>query len=180
MIEKAKQGDAKAIYTIGVIYSGREEQKKAILWLGTSSTLGYHESQIILGDLFLKTDSKTSFRWYKIAKDNGLKQSLSRLGDYYVQKCEYNSAVEQYLEAANHGDPYSQNCLGELYTRGIIGQNVPSALKWFLAAAKQNYTKAQFNVANAYELGQGVALGWYKAIYWYEQSKMGGYEPAFH
>jgi hypothetical protein len=86
--------------------------------------LGYYESQIILGDLFLKTDSRTSFRWYKLAKDNDFKQAHSRLGDYYVQRNDYKSAAVQYLEAANQGDPYSQNCLGELYARGIIGQSI--------------------------------------------------------
>jgi TPR repeat protein len=193
VIDKAKQGNAEAIYNIGCVYASKENKDMAILWLGMSSALGFYESQLKLGDLFQKDSPECALTWYKLAFSNGITSAGTPIGDELLANGKYEEAKEKYIKAAEGSDPYCQNHLGEYYRDGYrvedpydrfilhyntVGLHYGMALKWFQRAADQNYAKAQYNVAELYDNGWGVDKNKYTALHWYEKSRSGGYENA--
>jgi TPR repeat protein len=185
VLEKAKQGNAEAICTIGRVYASKENMDMAILWLGTSSALGFYESQLWLGDLFKKDYPARASTWYNFAFSNGVKRAGIPISDKLLKYRRYKDAEEEYIKATENGDPYCQNYLGVFYRDGYYtrrgynnGVDSGEAFKWFQKAADQNYTEAQYNIAQLYENGEGVVENKYTALHWYERSKAGGYENA--
>lgn len=137
MIEKAKQGNGEAMYNIGCEYASKENTEMAILWLGTSSALGFYESQIKLGDLFKVDNPVCASKWYRRARSNGIAHAGSRIGDEFFKNKQYRETESEYIEAVKHGDPYSQNRLGMFYRDGYYdrncthrGVNISEAFKW--------------------------------------------------
>lgn len=57
-------------------------------------------------------------------------------------------------------------------------ENYEEAFTCFLAAAKQGYSKAQFNTGVCYEKGRGVSMDKEKALYYYWQAAAGGHRQA--
>lgn len=56
--------------------------------------------------------------------------------------------------------------------------NYEEAFTCFLAAAKQGYSKAQFNTGVCYEKGRGVNKDMEKALHYYKQAAAGGHKQA--
>lgn len=57
-------------------------------------------------------------------------------------------------------------------------ENYEEAFICFLAAARQGYSKAQFNTGVCYEKGRGVTKDKEKALYYYQQAAAGGHRQA--
>ncbi|XP_035525411.1 death ligand signal enhancer isoform X2 [Morone saxatilis] len=58
------------------------------------------------------------------------------------------------------------------------GENYEEAFICFVAAARQGYSKAQFNLGVCYEKGRGVSKDKEKALYYYWQAAAGGHRQA--
>jgi hypothetical protein len=73
---------------------------------------------------------------------------------------------------AESGDRDAQLELGWMYQRGDVGvpQSQEQAFAWWLKAAEKGQPYAQFNVAVAYERGQGVAQNYSEATNWYSRT----------
>lgn len=84
------------------------------------------------------------------------------------------------LELANSGDRYAQFLIGALYEEGSGGfsQSYREAARWYRRAARQNYPKAQYNLALMYEDGRGVEQDYKQAGQWYAQAAKGGFTKA--
>jgi TPR repeat protein len=188
VVEKAKYGNPEAMHKIGCAYASKDNKKKATLWLGISAALGFYESQISLGDLLKEDNPECALQWYEKAQKNGLVHAGCRIGDKLFKNRRYYEAEEEYIKAAEGGDPYSQNHLGEFYRDGYClkkryyvytaGVDYGMALKWFQKASDQNYAEAHYNIGYMYEMGWGAKEDKYKALYWYEKSNVGGYGGA--
>ncbi|WP_083900616.1 SEL1-like repeat protein [Thiolinea disciformis] len=87
---------------------------------------------------------------------------------------------EQIQVAAERGDRYAQLMLGALYEDSSQGRqaDMQQAAFWYEQAAKQNYPKAQHNLALLYEDGRGVAQDYKKAVYWYQKAAKAGFSEA--
>ena len=84
------------------------------------------------------------------------------------------------LELANSDDKYAQFLIGALYEEGSSGfaQSYREAARWYRRAARQNYPKAQYNLALMYEDGRGVDQDYKQAGQWYAQAAKGGFTKA--
>ncbi|WP_020558891.1 tetratricopeptide repeat protein [Thiofilum flexile] len=84
------------------------------------------------------------------------------------------------LELANSGDQYAQFLIGALYEEGSGGftQSYREAARWYRRAARQNYPRAQYNLALMYEDGRGVEQDYKQAGQWYAQAAKGGFTKA--
>lgn len=84
----------------------------------------------------------------------------------------YRRAFPLLLQAANAGYEHSQNLVGYCYNEGIgVKRNLKLALFWFQAAAEEGrHKEALFNLALAYEKGQGTAVNLRKALSYYLQA----------
>lgn len=84
------------------------------------------------------------------------------------------------LELANSGDRYAQFLIGALYEEGSGGftQSYREAARWYRRAARQEYPKAQYNLALLYEDGRGVEQDYKQAGQWYAQAAKGGFTKA--
>ncbi len=62
-----------------------------------------------------------------------------------------------WLPEAEAGDPEAQTYVGMLYERGIGGPpDYEAAVRWYRAAAEQDYSHGQFSLGTMYERGLGV------------------------
>ncbi|GHT40345.1 hypothetical protein AGMMS49921_01580 [Endomicrobiia bacterium] len=86
--KKAKQGDAKAQYELGVMYEHgkgiKQDFKKAFYWYKMSAEQGNPLAKYNLGLMYehgkgVKQDYKEAFKWYKEAADQGIADAQAAL-----------------------------------------------------------------------------------------------------
>ena len=65
-------------------------------------------------------------------------------------------AVETTAAQADHGDSEAQFRVGANFAREGTEQDYAQAAQWYLKAANQSHSQAQFNLAIMYAAGQGV------------------------
>ena len=78
------------------------------------------------------------------------------------------TAVKWYRLAAEQGDAFGQNALGNMYDtgRGVPKDDKESA-KWRTLAAEQGNSQSQYNLGVMYEKGRGVPQNDKTAVKWY-------------
>jgi hypothetical protein len=140
----AGQGNAKAQYQLGVMYSSGEGVTK---------------------------DCAETVKWWRQAAQQGLVQAQLNLGVFYhTGQCvarDYVEAVKWYRQAAEQGLPQAQFNLGVMHARGEgITRDYAEALKWYRQAAEQGHAKAQYNLGLMYEKGYGVEQDYVQAHMW--------------
>jgi TPR repeat protein len=90
------------------------------------------------------------------------------------------SDVEQALARAHaralDGDVVAQFTLGSVLYYG--GTDLPQAVKWFRAAASQQYPPAEFQLGQLHDFGFGVEEDASEALRWYRRAASGGSAPA--
>ena len=75
-----------------------------------------------------------------------------RLGNDYLDKKDYSSAMIWFRKAAEHANPVSENNIGWLYENGWgVKQDYSEAMNWFRKAASQGYALSQNNINMLYE-----------------------------
>jgi len=75
---------------------------------------------------------------------------------------------EKLLHLAQSGNAKAQTSVGWLYSEGVgTTVNPAEAVAWYLKAAEQGEPAAQFNLAVAFELGEGVPMDYEAARHWY-------------
>lgn len=115
----ANQGDARAQYDLGLMYSEgkelRQDYAKAAEWFGKAVNQGDHRSQAMLGVMY--------------GEGKGVRQ------DYFI-------AAKLYEKAANQGNIGAQYNLGLMYGKGEgVRQNYNTAKEWFGKACDNGYQK---------------------------------------
>ncbi len=81
------------------------------------------------------------------------------------------SALNIWLQAANHGDPQAQTTVGELFEQGLgVAPDPTTAATWYEKAAKQGDTRAMTSLGALYELGRGVPQDPARALFWYRKA----------
>jgi TPR repeat protein len=74
--------------------------------------------------------------------------------------------VETTETRAGQGDAEAQFSLGVKFAREGATQDYPHAAQWYLKAADQSHSLAQFNLAIMYAAGQGMARDEVKSMGW--------------
>ena len=96
---------------------------------------------------------------------------LVRRGDTARLTKNYTLAVASYREAAEQGNAYAQNLLGDLYQSGLgVTTDYLQAAQWYRKAADQGDALAQFNLAVLYQMGWGLSMDYVQAAQWYRKA----------
>ena len=120
-------------------------------------------------------DMTRAVAWYKLAVAQGYAEAQSALGHYYGEDGDdQNIALALQLErkAAAQGHMFGLNNLGVYYDYGLgVPVNKPTALSYYLKAARQGSATAQRNAALQYSQGKGgVARNDKLALFWMQLS----------
>ena len=87
-----------------------------------------------------------------------------------------------WLAAANKGDAESQYVMGNAYASGMpalgIEKDATKAFGWYMKAARQKHAGAQYEVAAAFILGDGVAKNLNAARVWLKRAAENGHPDA--
>ncbi|XP_068181627.1 death ligand signal enhancer isoform X2 [Antennarius striatus] len=86
--------------------------------------------------------------------------------------------AEAILNLKHVGDDSVPVILNIIALENARSENYDEAFPYFVAAAQQGYSKAQFNVGVCYEKGRGVRKDTEKAINYYQQAAAGGHIQA--
>lgn len=113
------------------------------------------------------------------ATDETVLAQLYQGTDTDIEK-DFDKSFQLLLSAANKGHAMAQSNLGVYYIRGYgTDINYKEAYKWFLKAAKQKNRKAQYNLAEQYEVGNpDLEINKRKAFYWYKKASKQGLKEA--
>jgi TPR repeat protein len=69
------------------------------------------------------------------------------------------------------GDAQAQYDLGVRYTKGKgVDEDAVEAVKWYRAAAAQDFALAKYSLGEAYEYGAGVPQDQIEAVAWYRKA----------
>jgi len=146
-----------AYYNIATFYLVHKDYIQAEEWF-QKAVLTYEES---LGNESLNTA--------------GISMSIANAynaQDLYNQALDwYQKAVGWYQKAADQGNAYAQNNLGNCYYSGKgVEQNYEKAVGWYQKAAEQGYANAQINLGYRYYDGKGIEQSYEKAVDWYQKA----------
>lgn len=157
LFKAAKKGEAEAMYLIGLDvlngeYGTSYDSDTAISYIKQAAEKGMTEAKIILATLFMKGQS--------ISEDN--KEMIQHLSIMAIK-----------------GDQQAQYKLATL----LRGFSLPIydrvAFYWLEKAAGSNRLDIQFELAQFYEEGIGVAVNFNKAFALYQSVALKGHQPAF-
>ena len=83
-------------------------------------------------------------------------------------------AVETTETRADHGDPEAQFSLGLRFAQPGAAQDYAQAAQWYLKAAEQSHSLAQFNLGIMYAAGQGMPRDEVKSMVWMQKAADAG------
>ncbi|KAI8883092.1 HCP-like protein [Backusella circina FSU 941] len=143
VINKAKNGDAEALYAIGDAYFDKKDYKNTILWTRASAEKESVQAELRMGRMY----------------DLG-----------FGVPVEYSLAFEWYAKAANHGNAWAQNNIGSLYLLGDgVTPDFELAMDWYLKAARQGHTVAKSNIELLLQNDWGVSMDRDEAFILYKE-----------
>ena len=93
------------------------------------------------------------------------------LGNDYLARKDYASAMTWFRKAAEKGNGAAENNVGWLYEKGWgVNQNYAEAIKWFAKGANHNDPYAQNNLGRLYFEGNGVKQDYAESMKWYRKA----------
>ena len=142
----AEQGDAKAQYNLGEMYSnwtrcppGRRRSSPVVpsrCGTGKCAGAGQPRGDVRKTDEGVTQDDAEAVRWYRLA--------------------------------AEQGDAWAQTNLGVMYENGRgVTQDDAEAVRWYRLAAEQGHADAQYNLGWMYDTGRGVPQDDAEAVRWF-------------
>lgn len=119
------------------------------------------EAQLLYSDQIRYIDSLESFKWLKIAADNGNAEALLNLGSIYLNgkrvKKDINKAIDYYNKSMEGGSYESAYKLGLLYKEGKeVERDLDKAIEYFNRVYLPGHNSSQledfslFQLANIY------------------------------
>ena len=119
----------------------------------------------------------------KALAEKGDAVAQDRLGKAYKADFDYATAAEWYRKSAMQGNAHAQTELGHILIGGeppvkkgqSVAANAPEGAGWFLKAANQDYTDAQYEAGRCYRDGKGVSVDPVEAFKWFEVATKKGH-----
>jgi len=180
LLMEAQKNDAVSIHILGTYYYyGFGVQRyifNAIEWFLKSAELGYSDSEYMLGMIYesIGHDEKqheTAHIYYERAAKQDHPYAQYALGVNAIEKEDWSKAVFYLERAANQQYALAAFTLG-LYYHEKEAKLPLKAFEWFMVAAKQKHTEAEYYVGLYYQNGKGVAQDIDQAIIWYEKAAL--------
>ena len=189
-------GDADAQFSLGErYYNGdgvdRDDEEAVRLWR-LAAEQGHVDAQARLGSWYAEPvnggwsrDAAEAVRWYRLAAEQGHVGAQYTLGSIYyfgddVDE-DHAEAVRWYRLAAEQAEQDDADLwrliahrLGEMYRYGRrhfdVDEDHAEAVRWYRLAAEQGHARAQQELGEMYELGEGVEEDDVEALRWYRLS----------
>ncbi len=178
LLHEAENKDPVSMHILGTYYYyGFYVQRyifKAIEWFLKAAELGYSDSQYMLGMIYetIGHDDQqlaSSRYYYELAAKQDHPYAQYALGIIAIEEENWKEA-ELYLErAANQQYGLAAFSLGMLY-HDRDPKHPLKAFEWFMVAARQGNTQAEYYVGMYYQNGKGVPQNIEQAIYWFEKA----------
>lgn len=155
--ERARQGDAAALYKLAMIYdmgydSVAVDSARSTALYRQAALLGYAPAQSFLG-----------YRYFK--------------GEYVAK--DIDSALYWIAKAAGNGDARAANNLGYLLSEGsVVAQDYEKAVHWLTIAADAGLPTGESLLADLYRRGLGTVPDTAKAVSLYTRAIEGGLQDA--
>ncbi len=158
LCRRLAEGDLAAEYEVGKHYDygwGVERDPfRAAEWYGRAANRGDVNAQHALGLLNTPVSNnpyanpKESYKWYRLAAEQGHPSSQSSVGDAYkngvVVPRNYGQAALWYRKAAVQGYGPAMNELAQLYASGLgVEKSLVEAYAWNNVAATQGWGMAR-------------------------------------
>ena len=148
LLQKAKSGDADAMYDIGACYLDGlgvdQNDQDALYWIKQSANVGQPDALALLGDCYL-------YGW-------GVEQDYERAFSFL------DNAIEK-------GNARAMNSAGECFYYGWgVEQNYEEAASCYTIAAENGDINGMVNIGICYDNGEGVEQDFEKACYWYNKA----------
>jgi TPR repeat protein len=176
----ADQGNARAQYTIGLMYlDGHgvpQDYSEAMKWFRLAVEQGNADAQYAIGLMYrngqgVPQDHSQAVKWFYLAAEQGNADAENKVGAIYFTgqgvPQDHAQAAKWFRLAAEQGEANAQFNLGILYHTGQgVPQNYAEALKWYRRAAEQGQPSAQGNLGFMYSNGRGVPQDYVEAHKW--------------
>jgi TPR repeat protein len=193
----ADQGYLTAQFGLGYVYSRGypgvpKDKALSDEWYGKFLTVvrreaenGAAEYQNTLGDLYetglggVERDNKESFRWTKMAADQGYAAAEYSIGRYYRSgigvEADDKTAFEWMQKSALQGNADAEEMLAQFFQGGIgTSKDANAAVEWHKKAADHGEAYANGYVAEAYAQGEGVPRDDAQAEEWIDKAIKAG------
>ena len=189
---RAEQGDAKAEFNLGLMYSqGKgvpQDLTAAAHWYRQAADQGNPEAQYGLCDMYhrgkgVARDYTEAFAWCSKAADQDDMMAEAGVAFMYYQgegvPQDYTESIRWYRKAADQGNVMAQDHLGYMYSQVKgISKAYGEAAYWYRKAAERGYPDAQYGLGYLYYEGKGVPRDRTVAEYWYRKAAKQGYPKA--
>ncbi|CAG8450242.1 8197_t:CDS:2 [Ambispora gerdemannii] len=129
-------------------------------------------------------DKQKAFHYTKSAADNGDVVAQTRLGVYYFNGIgvvsDFQESFRWVLKASEKNFLPAQHLLACCYKSGVGCNevNMPKAIELLKKTAQAGYSNAQFDLAEHYKKGTGIATNSTLAYFWYSKAAKNGHVKA--
>jgi TPR repeat protein len=180
LLSEAQANDPVSMHILGTYYYyGFSVQRyifQALTWFLKASELGYSDSQYMLGMIYEtigheESDLSKATHYYELAAKQDHPYALYALGINALEAERFKDAVFYLEKAANQQYVLAAYTLA-MYYHEKEPQYPLKAFEWFMVAAKQNHTEAEYYVGLYYQNAKGVPQNIEQAIQWYERAAM--------
>lgn len=157
-LKAANNGNASAQFNLGILYSEKNEYKKAVEWFQKAAEQGVAQAWYSLGIIYnngkgVAINKTEAEKCYTKAAEQGIVEAQYNLAVLYEERKRYDVAIEWHKKAAEQSFGQSQYNLGVIYANL---NNFKEAVKWYKLAVEQSHSEAQCNLALCYNNGNGV------------------------
>ncbi|MBD1420585.1 tetratricopeptide repeat protein [Sphingobacterium chuzhouense] len=149
---------------------------EAMSWFKKAATYGNPYSYNDIGELYVEgigveKNEKEAIEWFKKGALKGHKDAVENLGIYLSKAGDYKKAMGYFKYAANKGNTYSMNRIGDFYYEGKgVVKDFATALEWYRKAADLGNGYAMYSIGFMYTKGQGVPMDYKEALVWLEKA----------
>lgn len=178
LLAEAEKQDIVSMHILGTYYYyGFHVQRyifQAMSWFIQAADRGYSDSQYMLGMIYEtigheENEKEKSDHYYKLAADQDHPYALYALGINALEEERYHDAVFYLERAANQQYGLAAFTLA-MYYHEKESKYPTKAFEWFMVAAKQQHTEAEYYVGLYYQNGKGIPQNLDQAVYWYEKA----------
>lgn len=180
LLSEALAKDPVSMHILGTYYYyGFSVQRyifKAIEWFIKASDLGYSDSQYMLGMIYEtigheESEKSNAKKYYELASKQDHPYALYAIGINLLEEEKYREAIFYLEKAANQQYALAAYTLA-MYYHEKEPKSPLKAFEWFMVAAKQNHTEAEYYVGLYYQNAKGVPQNIEQAIHFYERAAL--------
>jgi len=168
-IKSSKNGNAKAMYKLGLIYEKKDENNTlALEWYLKAKEHGNIKAKYNLGVLSCKMKTYEYLNDFEAYAKDSTKLIQYDLAVCFSQKGDKKNALKWFIKAAKKGDVNAQ------YRVASLLSNQTKKIQWLKKAAKNKHTEAQFELGKTLFKLHKIK----KAKYWLNKAKKNGSKKA--